>query len=814
MSKVENSSEGSKDCSYLDERLTGLGITDRENIFHRVWQQPGSRKTDNGSIETEMYEHSRDYPLFDADEQGNIIIRYFALDGNPRRYRKAGTKYQRDFIRKRLRQPQGDMKYWQEFGSEHHPWFPPSIITKYTQHLKDPVNAPVMDVLFVIEGEFKAMKCSLIGIDAIGIPSIHGFYNGDVKGKIHEDIAELIIRCRVKKVVLLMDADALTLRWALDKDLVNRPSTFCAAVRAFVESLTPLIDSDEVELKKTYLMHLQTRFHSEAKGIDDLLMTLPAQTNAIVSDLLKLNFASNYFNGTQLQDDKDLGKKLSKYFGVVDVQEFHRTYHEFIGDNEFVFRRRRYRFNEDKNEVETVRHEDADRYARIGPDWVKLVKVLNKHGEIEMELTPWTLGEIKREYKNCPNFVDQIKTYDGFCCEPNWVNYEREVHGCYNLCEPLGWSAKAGGPIAQTVRFLKHIFQGQGSVLLDNTGALLQEEAITGDPFTVALDMLSIMLRHPKQNLPVPILVSPENTTGKTTVLKWLQIVFGNNMAILGNEQFKMRFNSHYMSKFIIAIDEGFLDVDKKTEKERLKQLVTADHAFLELKGMNIRKIPFHGKIWMCSNDADKVMKIDVGESRWFVVRVPVLAVDQRDPDIESKLKNEVEAFLHFLFNRPIHHPKSDRLWFKPEWFITEQFKAIVEATRSRAERSFEEWLKDQFLTYRQPVLRYCSKQLAELLNEPRATKYRIDALDLKALLEARGIRPGPVKRFKYPIGYNAFDERSSVEPSIIWVSSNGRAYEFRVEEWLSADEMMEFEDPSIQKSADNDTTDKTMSQL
>ena len=35
---------------------------------------------------------------------------------------------------------------------------------------------------------------------------------------------------------------------------------------------------------------------------------------------------------------------------------------------------------------------------------------------------------------------------------------------------------------------------------------------------------------------------------------KLLQAIFGSNATVLNNEQFKMSFNSHYISKFIIAL--------------------------------------------------------------------------------------------------------------------------------------------------------------------------------------------------------------------------------------------------------------------
>ncbi|MFO0359225.1 MAG: primase-helicase family protein, partial [Flavobacteriales bacterium] len=313
---------------------------------------------------------------------------------------------------------------------------------------------------------------------------------------------------------------------------------------------------------------------------------------------------------------------------------------------------------------------------------------------------------------------------------------------------------------------------------------------------TVALDYLTILLKHPKQMLPVPILVSPEQNTGKSTFLKWLQTIWGNNMAILGNAQFQMKFNGHYVSKFIISIDEGFLDVDKKAEKERLKQLVTADSVYLENKGMNVKKILYYGKVIICSNDADRVMKIENGESRWFVVRVPVIAKEDRDPDLELKLKTEIDAFLYFLSNRSVFHPRTDRLWFSADHFITDQYKVIVEATKNRLDRVFESWLKEQFLSFKLPVLRYTTGFLISVFNDPKNSKYKIDELELKTYLTAKGLKPETQSIYhKSPKGFRETvfmdgNEPQDQNPVIMWWSGTGRPYTFRAEDWLAEEEL------------------------
>lgn len=797
------------DYTYLNQRLAELGINEKQNTFRRVWTNRIDDRDKTGKIITEEKLTEREYKILDADPEGNIVIRYFNLHGQPYRWKKEDTKQTRDFIRKRLKEPKGSMKYYQEAGSPQYPFFPKAIIEKYKlandwKKLPDTQEKPEdnpgqIHTIFLVEGEIKSIKASLCGVDIVGLPSIHGFYNGDIKGRLHEDIEELLITCQVQKIVFLVDADLLSLKWAEGKDLAKRASSFYGSVKAFRESLQPLIDNEQAALELVYFMHQRIKYMNDAKGLDDLLVKYEEKTVDIVEDLHNLNSARRYFDCFMINDiSKDIQGKLWKLLGLTDEQEFYKTYADFIGTREFRFRRRRYIYDGDKKEVVFVKHEDAEKFMRIGPDWVKLISKKNKHDEIEEEIVPWKISEIQRDYgKKFPDFIETIVRYDDFCNEPCWDGkYQQSLHGCYNVCRPLKWQPKPGS-IANTIGFLKHLFGGKGEIFHDDQGNFEREEAFQGDQFTVALDYLTIMLKHPKQMLPVPCLVSPENGTGKSTFLKWLQMIFGDNMCILGNAQFQMKFNGHYATKYIISIDEGFLEVDKKAEKERLKQLVTSDSIYLEHKGMNVRKINYYGKIIICSNDADRLMKIDEGESRWFVVRVPVIPKEKKDPDLEIKMKAEAEAWLHFLFNRPIFHKRVDRLWFAPDDFITDQFKIIVESTKNRVDRVFEDWIQEQFLLYKQPVLRYSQKFLVETFNDPKNSKYKIDSIDLKAYMDRQEMKISEIpQRLKMPIGY---DLTSSLdEPRIMYKEEVGRPYVFLAEEWLSPASLEEFKKPGM----------------
>lgn len=806
------------DTTFLDQRLAELGVNEKDNIFTRVWASRHDEKKDDGVIVTKEVNEKRDYKIFDSDEEGNIVIRYFNQHGQPYRWKKEDTKLTRDFVRKRLKVPKGSMKYSQESGSELYPFFTPGIIKKFKAKQE-------IETLYLVEGEFKAFKASMNGLDFVGLPGIHGFYNGDVKGKLHDDIQDLIIACKVHKIVLLFDADFLGINWAQDKDLVTRPNNFYSSIKAFRESLQVLLDAEDVNLELVYYMHIKSKYMNEAKGIDDLFCKYSSVPLEIIEDLNSLNHARKYFDGFSILDQqKDVHTRAFHYLGLINEQEFYKTYRDFIGAREFKFRRRRYIYNDEKKEVVFVRHEDADKFMRIGPDWVKLVTKLNKFGEKEEEVVAWKISEITRDYKKFPDFLEQVQKYDDFCNEPNWNgSYQRVINNCYNLCEPLKWQPKEGS-IASTIAYLKHVFQGKGNIVLGENGLFEKEEAFTGDPFTVILDWLTILIKNPKHMLPVPVLVSPENETGKTTFLKWLQMIFGTNACILGNAQFQMKFNGHYITKFIIGIDESFLEVDKKAEKERLKQLVTADSVYLENKGMNVRKMMFYGKLILVSNDADRIMKIEEGETRWFVVRVPKIPriklsgqelvsrgfktlkqlngkpidpnqeydVPNIDPDLEFKMKKECPAFLHFIYNREVFHPRASRLWFDPEWIITDQYKTIVETTKNRIDRVFESWIREQFLSFNLPVLRYTTTFLVSVFNDSKNSKYKIDELELKTYLSSKGLKPEAKSIYhKSPKGFRESvfmdgNEPEDKSPSIMWWSGTGRPYTFKAEDWLN----------------------------
>ena len=714
-------------------------------IFYRVGKEP-------------EFIEKRNHARYTEDEKGNIVIHYFRLDGHPYEY-KGEAKWGKEFNRVRLKNPHGDAKYLSPKGSSNYPFFHPTILSKYK-------NKEQIKTLIITEGEFKTERACNIGLDVVGISGIHNFYASKEDKRLHPDLVELIKVCQVKQVLFLTDADTVTIKYRPEKELTERPFIFYSAVKNFREAIITLTQSENITLTDFYFGHIKSEFiqHNQ-KGLDDLLNAFKTP-DAIIHALAQLSFDNTMFDIINISDGLS---KLQSHFGLIDADNFYNTYKDYIANNEFLFKNLTFRFDEEAGKIVKVKHKDTDLYMRVECDWFKVVGVLNgRSGELEEEIKKWSVSEIGRDYGKW--FLESIPKYDTWCNVPSMNGKYKRVHNnCFNLFNPLVWEP-AEGSIDTTLFFIKHLFGGAAD----------KDNQILGDQFTVALDYLTIMYQFPEQILPVPCLVSPENGTGKSTFLKWLKDIYGSNATIIDNERFKQSFNSHYITKYIIGLDEGFIEVDKRQEKERLKKLATDEKQYLEFKGSNVFEIDFYGKIIICANDADSLMKMEEGEIRWFVVKVPTFASRgyPEDPEFKNKLRAEIPAWLHFLKNRKVFHPKEGRAWFNPHYIITEQMKNIVENTRNYLDKMVDLFIGEMFMKYGLAELTLPLDWLLENIN--KQAKHKLDKLQVKKYLKEKKkmvAEPSP-KHIKIPIGY--IDENT-----INYWSGTDRYYVFKIEEWV-----------------------------
>ncbi|OBQ52893.1 DUF3854 domain-containing protein [Tamlana sp. s12] len=757
---------------YLNERLKVLSISSKSNLFQS--------KTDK-NIDEKVY--------FEADQFGNILINYFNLHGNRAQFRKKGNKWEERFVRTRLLQPKPDAtgkinRYLSPKGSGLFPFFPPQILAKVVKKTK-------IETLVITEGEFKAFKGAMHGIDIIGIPSIHGFYdtikhqNEKIK-LLHFEIEQLIEICQVQNIVFLTDADTLTVKWEKNKDLKMRPLAFYSSVKNIRQALNPLLTTGKI--KGVYFSHIQSSYNNVGKGLDDLLVRLKDKEKDIAADLLKLTKSRTYFS-TQNITEHDYNRQLLTYFGLKSVKTFYDVYGDYIDEREFKYNNAIYYHNHE--EIVFVYHNDVDDYMRVGGNWYKVIHQPNHLGELERDIVPYPKTEIVMDYGKFKGFLTGVKKYDAFTVYPNWTSeHVQEIHSSFNLYAPMAYEAKKGNWI-NTYNFLKHIFGGVSTIDFEKE----IEHNTKGDQFSVFLDYLTIQHRKPMHMLPVPILVSKQQGTGKTTVLKWLAEVYKGNSVVLSDSQFQNNFNAHYISKFVIGIDEAIMgadNVEAKKNKERLKQLVTDNTAQLENKGVNLKKIPFYGKILMTSNDEDNLMKIDDEDTRFFIVKVPQIPTKMKDPDLFLKMKEEIPAVLHYLQNRKIYHKRSDRFWFATEDILTEHFHTLKEATKSPLEKAIEDTIKEMFFRFDNlDIITMHPEYLLEKINKSRSRKFQITQLKDK-LKTVYKLETYKQNRFKVPIKWI---KREVTNVEEIYFMDHRRRYNvYSKTDWLNEAELIPVE--------------------
>ncbi len=348
-------------------------------------------------------------------------------------------------------------------------------------------------------------------------------------------------------------------------------------------------------------------------------------------------------------------------------------------------------------------------YLRIGVSYYKKVKKPNISGESYIVILPWSRQAIVDDHGK--GFLDDIEKYEGFIVQPSHINYKQIIDNFYNQYMALDHNLKLEykeGSIPNTLNFLEHVFD---------------------DQIEIGLDYLSLIWHKPTQILPILCLVSSERNTGKTTFLNWLNMIFQDNMTMNKNEDFRSRFNSDWSEKLIIAIDEVFLD--KPEDSERIKNLSTTNSYKTESKGKDKVTNTFFGKFILCSNNEDNFILIDKHEIRYWVRRVPPL--NNVDPDLIVKLREEIPQFVVFLHNRKIQTIKKTRMWFTKGQIHTQALDKLVKGTKANLEKELLSIIDDKIENFELEEISFTVSELKELV---RGSSYITPEFKIKEIVE------------------------------------------------------------------------------
>lgn len=334
------------------------------------------------------------------------------------------------------------------------------------------------------------------------------------------------------------------------------------------------------------------------------------------------------------------------------------------------------------------------KYLRIGTEYYKVVEKPILDDEVHQTIIPWKRSTIVDDYGK--EFLKDIPKYEGFTVVPSHNNYRPEVRGFYNKYASLSHELGMQVTLAEfpvTLSFLKHIF---------------------GDQLEIGIDYITIMWQKPLQVLPILCLVSEERSTGKTTFLNWLKLIFEDNMTINKNEDFRSRFNSDWAEKLIIAVDEVLLD--RREDSERIKNLSTASYYKTEAKGKDKVESLFFGKFIMCSNNEHNFILIDENEIRYWVRKIP--SIEKSTPDFMEQLKAELNLFVNYIATRSITSSKKTRMWFTKKQLRTEALEMLIRGTKYSVEKELILLLQEMFEDFDQDIICLSYNDIIELFRQ------------------------------------------------------------------------------------------------
>lgn len=712
-----------------------------------------------------------DEPIFSTDPGGNILIRYPALEGGYQTYLRGQTQHA--YLVRALEDPlPGRPMYYTPKGVFGRVFYPPSVVKAYQ-------SGQQMDTLLLTEWPFSAMVAEAAGIHAVGMSGLRGYRAALRVGdslRLADDLSQLLEVCRPANVIILAGAEARRVEWHPDRDLGQPLQDMYTLVKQVRDALR------QIGLAQYSYLELAPRGDTWPADLEQAVAAgaTPAGVAADLDAVMKAADPYTYNGATvwggRRLDDAEV-RELKDLFFVSNVDAFYRRWAEQIGEKKFVWLRAQYRVNE-TGQVEKVRHEDAERFIRVACGYYKLIQRPTSKGDTVRHMQPWQPGEISRDYGR--EFFSFVPKYDSFCNVPdNTANYRQVIEAedgskSYNVYYPVSIDPVPGDwPTIRT--FIQHVF-GHSEVEVESGG-----KPVKIPRWIMGMDYIQIIFQKPLERLPILCLVNKLRNTGKSTFLEFMRMLLGDNATIVGNDDLMDGFNSSFVSKLVIGIDEGF--IHKKEALEKLKGMATAKTAKLHAKGKDKSEIDFFGKFIITSNDESSFVTVDEEEIRFWVVKVPQFT--KENPDMIDDMAAELPAFIHHLNERKIVADRKTRMWFAPDWLRTAELAKLFKDSRTWLHKELAVALEDKFLEYSKDTLYFSLQDLIEMVNAHTGRKWTRQELE-KLLKDKLGLRAEKGRR---PV-YSIMEMGNTGVMSVIADVKQGRYYEFQAKDWLDPQDL------------------------
>lgn len=674
--KESQPTEKSAPLSFFDNRMKLLGVTPENNrfAFYNPEAEAPAPKLQEG-------------PIFQEDrETGDIIINYYTIDGHRIVYytdSKTPGVGQRTYQVRRLAQPTGDAKYKMPAGQGTHPWFHPALVQAYKQGDK-------IETLYITEGVFKGWMGTENGIPTVGLSSITHYANAEKT--LHRDIVRLMEACEVENVVVLWDGDCLNVS-ANDiqrrEEATRRPYGFFNAAKA-LRKLILQATSTRKEPTRIYFMHQVPDYWDERpKGLDDVLILGKAK-NRLPDVVTAFKTLHDNHSGMlyvlEITHSTDL---MYRHFNLHDVDAFYRAHAMVIGQKEFYFNRDMYHCPEGSESVQMLQPSWARNIYWVGDEFFEEMRKPSANQNFDkLTMEPRQRATLAARFGK--GFMRHLNYFHGFVNVPSHFSYERIVEregkSFLNQYNPFPHIPEAGS-WDNILGFLKHIF-GEHTILHPKT-----KQAYKG--YELGLDYLQILLTEPLQQLPILVLYSAENQTGKSTFGELCYKLFGDNVVFIGNADLQSDFNEVYANRLLAICEETLLE--RRRDAERIKNMSTATRIMVNPKGQRQYSIDFFTKFQFYSNNK-RMVYVTRHDDRYWILEIPVVPRDKRDPKLKDRMWAELPAFAHYLQHRTLATDREARMHFNPDLLVTQMLHETIKLNEPSDAANMRAALKEWFI--------------------------------------------------------------------------------------------------------------------
>jgi DNA primase len=317
---------------FRDLQLIASGIEKDEVKWN---EKTGAGKV----VERSRYESGSVNEQFNIISGDDMILNYLNLKGEAVHFTDKGKE--RRYYRVRRQNPElhkskagKAMKYQSPARSTSQLWLPNRIIAAYGTH-------QTFDTLYITEGEKKADKMTLHGLNTVGISGIH---NLSFEGMTSQ-LEMLLKRCGVKNVIFVLDSDwqALSLK---DEHVDYRPKTFASAVVRFRDYFYGYKNSG-IELRIFFSYGKDVVL----KGADDLLVReFLGKENELLEDFehARIDREGKGTNVNVHEITLVSPQKIYEYWHLQNTQTFLDFHKESLKKRqEFVYNKQRWTWNEE-----------------------------------------------------------------------------------------------------------------------------------------------------------------------------------------------------------------------------------------------------------------------------------------------------------------------------------------------------------------------------------------------------------------------------------------------------------------------------------